>query len=104
MEYKPYSLKRFLTEIEDLDYSEMITQAEAQVRWVESISYGRPGAVEARKQGSPEYAERIKSFLFWLRFGTRPAGIDNEEFALYRPVADALVEKGQLNPEILDLF
>lgn len=104
MDYKRFSLEHFLDEVKDLRLVQMIERAEQEVRWVESISYGVSGAVETRKEGGPEYAASIKSFLFWLRYGRRPFGASGGEYELYRPIAVELVNKKDLKPTVLDQF
>jgi hypothetical protein len=39
-----------------------------------------------------------------MRNSTRPGGLKDEEFQLYRPVVEALVQKRQFKPTILTVF
>lgn len=100
----PYSFLDFLQQVKDLDYMEIIQHAEREVARVESLSYGRPGAVKAREMGSTKYAHEIKEFLFWMRYGTRPASASENNFQLYRIVANELVKKKQFKPSVMDVF
>ena len=62
------------------------------------------GAPRQREMGSTQYASRIKAFLFYLSYWTRPGGTSDAEFACYRPIVEALVAKRQIKPEALDAF
>ncbi len=42
--------------------------------------------------------EKLKGLLFFLRFGQRPAGVDEWTFTLFRPLAENLVKKGHRGP------
>ena len=62
------------------------------------------GGPKARKLGSNAYATRIKQFLNFMRYGSRPGGVSDHDFAAYRPVAEALVANQEFKPEILRHF
>ena len=93
-----YDFDDFVSRMSKLGYMEILTFADAECARAE-----RAGAKE-QERGSVGYAERIKSFLWFMRFGKRPVSADDEEFARYRPVVVELVEKGQYEPEALIEF
>jgi hypothetical protein len=52
-----------------------------------------------------QYTQRIKQFLFFVRYWDRPVGVTDDDFATYRPVVEALVAKGNVKAaEVLKLF
>jgi hypothetical protein len=104
MSSSPYSIARFLSSIRDENYEEMIRSADSAVQNVESRSYGVKGAPRARQQGSVEYAMALKRFLNFMGTGNRPGGITDWEFQLYRPICEALVQKGRFRPEVFKMF
>ncbi|MBN1618499.1 hypothetical protein JW887_04100 [Candidatus Dojkabacteria bacterium] len=50
------------------------------------------------------YVEYIGEFLFFVNTGVRPCNISFEEFLLYKPICENLVETGSLKKEVLELF
>ena len=101
---RPYDFHSFIQKIKDKDYFEIIKDAEEEVKFVESISYRKKGAVKAREMGSTNYDHKIKEFLFWMRHGVKPGSSSESDFQLYQIVAEKLVEKGQFKSSILEMF
>jgi hypothetical protein len=99
-----YDFDAFLSRMAELDYLQILTTADAECASVERASFGKKGAVRQRELGSVKYASRIKAFLYFMRFGSRPGSATDSEFQSYRVVAEALVKKEQFKPSILDLF
>ena len=99
-----YDFQEFLDAMVGKDYREILVAADRECAAAESRSYGVNGAPRARKMGSTDYARSLKSFLFFLQNGVRPAGASDQEFAKYRPICEALVEKKQFKPSALDIF
>ncbi len=102
--YNPYDFQKFIDSIKDLDYHEIMLAAQRRCHDLESISYGRKGAVRAREMGSTQLAEQLKGLLFWLRTMQKPAGLSDGHFASLRAICENLVRKGQLKPEALNIF
>ncbi|MCD9188288.1 MAG: hypothetical protein LUM44_17865 [Pyrinomonadaceae bacterium] len=99
-----YDFDEFLKFIEDKNYIEIIPLADAECGFAERQSFSVKGAVKARAMGSTSYAKSLKGFLFFLRSGIKPMGIDDYEFAKYKSVCEKLVEKKQFKPEVLQMF
>jgi hypothetical protein len=93
-----YDFDDFIARMSRLDYPEILRQANSECGRAENAGSRQ------REQGSIKYAERIKAFLFYMQHGTRPSSATDHEFARYRPVVEALVEKGQYTPEALQRF
>ena len=99
----PYDFQAFLDRMAKLSLVEILVEADAECARTERASAGR-GRGRQRPLGSLKYLRRVKDFTFFMRHDTRPSRVSDEDFASYRPVVDALIAKGQMNSEILELF
>ena len=99
-----YNFKDFLQAVQNDDLFEVVKKAEEACYWAEAQSYRVKGAVKRRQMGSIKFAEQLKGLLFFLKNGIEPMGLSNHDFLAIRPLAEKLVAKGQLKPEILHLF
>jgi hypothetical protein len=54
--------------------------------------------------GAQKYVESLRMLGFFLASGRRPIGITEEEFLLYRPLAEDLVARNNLVPAVLGVF
>ena len=99
-----YNLGEFLDAMIGKDYHEILVAAEQECAAAEYYSYGIKGAVKARQIGSADYAFALKRFLVFMRYGARPGGIPNGEFAMYRPICESLVQRKRFRPTILNFF
>ena len=100
----PYNICQFLPRIAGLSLAAMQLAAEKECADVERTLYGVRGAPKRRDQGGVEYVTKLKELLFFLQSRTRPGGASAGEFAMYKPLAVALVEGGEFPPEVLKLF
>lgn len=107
--------RKFIEAVEGKEQSEIIRMAEAEVRAVEHFPLGqkpksKDGAMEVRKwknrkEAIQEYGNFVGAFLFFMRTrGIPPASISDEDFKLFRPVFEKLVERGQLPVEAMNCF
>ncbi len=87
-----------------LDLNEIIKEAREEIQQTESSSYGVRGAPETRAAGSGEYVRFLGSLVFYLQSGSTPAGISDDNFQLLHRLAQHLVDRGDLEPDILELF
>ena len=102
---KHYDFDAFLEEMARMDFPDILVAAERAGKAAEkSATGGHKGVVQARKMGALAYAHKIGAFLFFIRYGQRPSGVDDEEFKKYMVVVRPLVQKGQLRPSVLELF
>ena len=96
-----YDFRAFLNHISDLDYFEMIREAEREGM---SVDRALKGIDRQYKYKAIKYRELLGGFLFLLRYGIKPAGISDLDFHSFRLAIEKLVEKGQLKSTILSLF
>ncbi len=59
-----------------------------------------------RLVGSSDYARFLRSLVFFLisEVKVRPANLSDDEFQILLPLAQHLVDRGDLEPNILELF
>ncbi len=88
----------------DLDFEEIIEDARDEIDLTESISHGVKGAPESRAAGSGEYVLFLGSVGFFLQSRKIPAVLSGDNFQLLRRLAQHLVDRGDLEPDILELF
>lgn len=101
---KQFVFSYFIERIIDKSYNEMIVAAEIETHTAESISSGVKGCVENRKAGSPQYIQKLKKFLYFLKHISLPHSADMFDIAIYKKVTEALIEKGDLNKSAFEIF
>jgi len=99
-----YDFEAFVQGVKSLDYYEIMSKANGACAAAERASYEVRGAPAARAAGSVQFAERLKALLFFLGQGAIPAGSSASDLRLYKEIAENLVQKKQLIPDVLDLF
>jgi hypothetical protein len=101
---KRYELTAFIDRIKDLNYPEIISEAEAEANAVDGGLYpgaGRRGLPQSHRYMALNYRRELGRFLFFMRHGRKPHGAEQHELAVYRRVCEALIQKGQLKPSVL---
>jgi hypothetical protein len=104
---RQYDFQAFLDRISDLNYFEMIREAEREASAIDaalSPGRGRKGIDKQYKGEAASYRNLQGGFLFFLRYGIKPGGVSDLDFLSFRPVIEKLVKKGQLKDTILSLF
>ena len=86
-----YDFDDFLTRMAKLDYHEILRQADEEC-----------GRAERSRDGGA-HAARIKSFI-WFMNNFKVPGSHPDDLSSYKPVVVALVDKGQVKPEVLAVF
>jgi hypothetical protein len=99
----PWDFDAFLETAKTLRVVELNKYGEDEAYRAENAGRGEAGA-RNRELGSAEYAMRVREFLYYLRTGQRPQGAGPPDFARYRPVVVALVERGDFLPNALEAF
>ncbi len=77
---------------------EIVSEARVDIRLIESHGI--------RLAGSSDYAGFLHSLVFFLLsvVKVRPANLSDDEFQILLPLAQHLVDRGDLEPDILELF
>ncbi len=102
-----YDFQAFLNSISDLDYLEMIREATKEGMAVQralSPGKGIKGIDKQYKYKAIKYEQLLRGFVFFLRYGIKPAEVSDLDFPFFRPAIEKLVQKGQLKSTILSLF
>ena len=102
-----YDFQVFLNSISGLEPLEMVWEAKRELAAVQRALSSGGGMNEADKQHEyrvMRYEQLLRAFIFFLRNGKKPAAISLSDFRLFRPLVERLVNRGQLEPSILDLF
>ena len=102
-----YDFQAFLNSIGGLEPLEMVWETKREVTAVQrslSSGGGRKEADKRHEYQAMKYEQLLRAFMFFLRNGKKPAAISLSDFRLFRPVVERLVNRGQLEPSILDLF
>jgi hypothetical protein len=99
-----FNFREFIKEVQERNYLDIISLTEKEAYDAEYVSSGIKGSIEARKRGSANYARLLKKFLYFMRYGIKPAAIYDWDFMLFRSVCEKLVEKGQLDQIIMEVF
>ena len=101
---KQFVFSSFIERIIDKGYYEMIDAAESEAHTAESISSGIKGCIKNREAGSPQYIQKLKRFLFFLKHISMPHGADMFDISFYKKVTKVLIEKGDLKESAFDVF
>ncbi|HEY5158854.1 MAG TPA: hypothetical protein VII93_12915 [Anaerolineales bacterium] len=91
-----YDFAEFLKAIINKDFQEMLEITEQECVEAESHSYTLMGNIS--------YSRKLNNFIFFLEHRLRPLAASDQEFALYIPICEALIQKKHFTPSILDLF
>ncbi len=88
----------------DLDFEEIIEDARDEIDLTESISRPVKGVPENRAAGSGEYVRFLGSVGFFLQGGGLPDNLSDDDFKILHRLAQHLVDRGDLEPDTLELF
>ena len=84
-------IKEFIDAIKDKDYYEAIYLADKEATEAERLNF-RPREATVAK-GCPRYADRLKSFIHFMRYGIRSRSIEDQEFRTLQSLREALLEE-----------
>jgi hypothetical protein len=91
--------KSFIESVKDQDYLKIIQLAETE--------HATPSPKKPTKDArlaNVKYHSLVTGFLFSMRYGMKPAGVDAKHFQMFRPVCKSLVQRKQLKAEVMKLF
>ena len=90
---KSCDLRGFLEAVRDKDYRDVLYLAEKEATEAERPSYQQKQEEELGKQAKTSYAKILKDFMFFMRYGVRPAGLTDSDFHLFRLVCEEVEKK-----------
>ena len=76
----------FVETIRGKDYREIMYLAEQEATDAERLFYRKRTSDDFEDKTVSSYARVLKDFLFFMRYGVRPAGLTEEDFQLFRSV------------------
>ncbi len=88
----------------DLDFEEIIEDARDEIDLTESSSRLVRGAPANRAAWSGDHVRFLRALVFFLQSGDMPNNISDDDFKILRRLAQHLVDRGDLNPDVLELF
>ncbi len=88
----------------DLDFEEIIEDARDEIDLTESSSRLVRGAPANRAAWSGDHVRFLGSVVFFLQGGVIPDSLSDDDFQILFRLAQHLVDRGDLNPDILELF
>ena len=97
-----YDLEKFISGCIGLGYPEVVLKAQEEERRMEArTAGGRRRAPKAREDGASKFAAELRSLLFFLYHFAKPM---TGSFALYQPLVEWLVQRGDFKPEDPDKY
>jgi len=91
-----FDVAEFVNAMQDRDLHDILRLSESEATEAQKVA-------ELKGYGQ-EYADAVKAFVYLVRYGQKPVGIDQKQFQAFRPVCEKLAAKRQLLPDILRLF
>tara|TARA_B100001142_G_C13776475_1_gene439306 strand:- start:104 stop:421 length:318 start_codon:yes stop_codon:yes gene_type:complete len=64
----------------------------------------RKEKIGVSKEQSADFVKRVKQFLVFIEWHGRPDEVSEEDWKEYLPICKDLVEKGQMESKVLELF
>lgn len=96
------NIHTFINYVKDIDLKEEILGfCVLEYKSAEQLLYR---SKKGEKHWIRNYVDVIKGLGWFLQTESKPAGVSDQDFELYRPIIEDLVKKGQINPEVLELF
>lgn len=86
-------ITQFFSSLKDMDYLDIMYSVEQETTDAERLSYRRKANGEADDEDSSQYASLLKSFLFFMRYDVKPAGLNELDYQLFRSVKDLIQRK-----------
>ncbi len=85
---------------------EIAKEAQAEISRTDSRLHLVIGAPDNRAEGSSDHVRFLRVLVFFLLsvVKVRPANLSDDEFQILLPLVQHLVDRGDLEPDILELF
>jgi len=91
-----FNFAEFMKAVEGRDLHDVLRLAESEATEAEKVA-------EVKGYGE-DYTDAVRGFVYLMRYGQKPVGIEEKRFQAFRSVCEKLVAKKQLLPHILGLF
>ncbi len=89
-------LEQFIEAISDRDYLEVIYLADKEATEAERIKYRSkvPPSTPPR-EGCPHYADVLKGFIYFMRYGVKNPLISDRHVELFRPIREKILQASE---------
>ncbi len=89
-----------------LGRNEIIKEAREEIHQIESRLRLVIDAPDNRAEGNSDHVRFLRSLMFFLtsEVKVRPANLSDDEFQILLPLTQHLVDRGDLEPDVLELF
>jgi hypothetical protein len=85
--------EEFIGTVADKDYLDTIFLAEQEATKAERFYYSSQNRNEPAKKRCKEYACILKNFIYFLRYGVKPWGINEESWRMFLSVCESLFDR-----------
>jgi len=89
--------KEFVEAIMDNDIWDILYLADLEATDAERQFYRGKIAMSDREKCGKQYAETLKCFLNFMRYGVKSTGVSDEEYQLFQAVRQQVQERGAAN-------
>lgn len=76
------NIREIISKLEDKDYYEMIYLLDKEATEAERQILSAKSKMSDRQVCGPEYVKNLKNLIFYLRYGARPSGLEEEHIRL----------------------
>ncbi len=87
-----------------LSLHEIVSEAQAEIHLTESRSPLVTGGPANRAAGSGDHVRFLHALVFFLRGKVIPENLSDDDFQILLPLAQHLIDRDGLSPDILELF
>lgn len=90
---RSYDISEFIEGVKDKTYQDLILSIEKETIETQRCLLRPQLAVEAKEKGGELYADTLKSFIFYLRYGVKHKLVNDDTFKLFRSVRNNLTKQ-----------
>jgi hypothetical protein len=94
-----YSIEKFIKECMRMDLFDIVRYAETKCNATEKTRKDRD-----EEYLRHEYYHFVHKFAFLIKTGIKPGAMPDDDFFRTKPIIEKLVEKGQLDASILQIY
>jgi hypothetical protein len=104
MESTKFEIEEFIEKAIKKDFANLFIDCEKELNWLKNLRVTKNSPLKGMEWKIVGYRDFIHEFTFLLHNSIKPAGMKNADFVLTKPIMEALVQKGQVKPEVLAIY
>lgn len=97
---KSCDIKEFIEAIKDKDYLEAIYLADKEATEAERMKFRSRAATGAKNKGCPRYADKLKGFINFLRYGVRNHLLEGHDLKALQSIRESLLARDSLTTDL----